>query len=62
MTALLDRCIFNASAPGTADFAVGSVLQGFMTPAQAGGVDGIQYHYAAQTVDASGNIRSEDVV
>lgn len=51
--ALLDRCIFNPAAGGTADFVVVSAVTGYMTPAQAGGIDGATYHYAAQSADLS---------
>lgn len=51
--ALLDRCIFQASAGGVVDFAIASNIVGYQTPAAAGGVNGLTYHYAAQSADLS---------
>ena len=50
---LLDRCIFRPTTGGTADFTVSAAVTGYMTPAQAGAVDGASYHYAAQSADLS---------
>ena len=47
--ALVDACIFTAAAGGTADFVVSTNDIGFMTPAQAGAVDGGSYNYRAQS-------------
>lgn len=58
---IVDRCIFNATSTGTADFVVASAVTGYLTPAQAAAKDGFEYNYAAQTVDGSGNITQWEV-
>lgn len=49
--ALLDRCVFLPVAAGLADFVVSAAVSGFMTPAQAGGVNGATYSYVASSSD-----------
>lgn len=48
---LLDRCYFNATTSGTADFAIGTAITGALVPATAGGINGAMYPYIAQSTD-----------
>jgi hypothetical protein len=51
--AFLDRCIWTPAASGLADWAVVAPVQGYLTPALAGAVDGVLYGYAAELIDRS---------
>lgn len=50
---LLDRCYFNSTTSGIADFTIGAAVTGGLTPSQAGGVSGVVYSYVAQSTDQS---------
>lgn len=52
---LLDRVVFTPNSLGTADFKIGSAVNGFQTPLAAGAIDGQVYSYAAQVVDPISN-------
>lgn len=52
-SSFIDRCFFNSTTAGTGSFTVGTAVLGFMTPSQAGAVDGATYSYAAQLPDMS---------
>jgi len=49
----VDVCKFNPTAGGTADFVVSSASTGYLTPAQAGAVNGATYRYRAESADLS---------
>jgi hypothetical protein len=49
--ALVNRCWFRASSGGTSAFTVSSAITGFLTPANAGAVNGAYYPYAAESDD-----------
>lgn len=49
--AFLNRCIFTPTAGGVADFTLLAALPGYMTPVQAGAVNGSTYHYVAESND-----------
>jgi hypothetical protein len=49
----LNRCVFTAASAGTGDFAYSSAVTGYLSPSAAGAVDGVQYHYFAQSDDLS---------
>lgn len=49
----LNRCIWNPASAGTGDFVVSAAVTGYLTPAQAGAVDGTTYNYFAQSVSLS---------
>ncbi len=49
--ALLDRCFFNSTTSGLADFGVGAAVTGALLPSQAGAVNGAMYPYIAQSAD-----------
>jgi hypothetical protein len=51
MAGILDRCQFNPTANGTADFVVSAALTGYQTPASAGAVNGKTYYYGAESLD-----------
>lgn len=51
MPSFVDRCRFNAASGGTGSLVVASAVTGYMTPAQAGAVNGTLYSYAAQSAD-----------
>jgi hypothetical protein len=53
MANFIDGVIFAATTPGTGDFVVSGAVQGYMTPAQAGAVNGRVYRYRAESVDLS---------
>ena len=49
----LDRCIFQAVSAGAGDFVQSTYVTGYQTIQSSGGIDGQEYHYAAQTTDLS---------
>ena len=53
MANFIDACVFTATAAGTVDFTVATFVQGYMTPARAGMVDGLVYRYRAENADLS---------
>lgn len=48
MVGFVNRAVFTAVSNGTVDFEVSSAVTGFLTPANAGAVDGVVYRYAAE--------------
>lgn len=51
--ALLDRCIWNATAIGTGDFVESTAVAGFRTMENSNVIDGENYSYVAQSSDLS---------
>lgn len=49
--AFLNRCVFTPTAGGVADFTLSAALPGYMSPVQAGAVNGTTYHYVAESPD-----------
>lgn len=51
MANVLDAVYFQAINAGVDPFEVGEAVQGFMTPADAGALDGVMYNYRAESDD-----------
>lgn len=53
MAAWLDGVLFTPTLGGTTDWVVSAAVQGYMTPALAGAVNGKKYKYRAESADLS---------
>ncbi len=53
MARFINSCYFTPASSGTGSFVVSAAVQGFMTPAQAGAVNGGVYKYRAESADLS---------
>lgn len=51
MASFVNACVFTAASAGTGSFVVSAAVTGWVTPAQAGAVNGATYRYRAYSTD-----------